>query len=139
MANSRSVCELLRDLSVIHNKTIVMVTHEPTVAAFAQEVAVLKDGKLVKRFATDEAGGQAVSIDMQRAGLELLQVADPLVGRAPEELRPLTAALWVGTRYSASSGLTSIRRALGQRCGRRFTPCARRSAPSRSYPVGMSA
>ena len=56
-ANSRSVCELLRDLSVIHNKTIVMVTHEPTVAAYAQEVAVLKDGKLVKRFATEEAGG----------------------------------------------------------------------------------
>ena len=56
-ANSRSVCELLRDLSVIHNKTIVMVTHEPTVAAYAQEVAVLKDGKLVKRFATEDAGG----------------------------------------------------------------------------------
>jgi putative ABC transport system ATP-binding protein len=56
-ANSRSVCELLRDLSVIHNKTIVMVTHEPTVAAYAQEVAVLKDGKMVKRFATEETGG----------------------------------------------------------------------------------
>ena len=56
-ANSRSVCELLRDLAVIHNKTIVMVTHEPTVAAYAQEVAVLKDGKLVKCFATEEAGG----------------------------------------------------------------------------------
>jgi putative ABC transport system ATP-binding protein len=56
-ANSRSVCELLRDLSVIHNKTIVMVTHEPSVAAYAQEVAVLKDGKLVRRFGTEEAGG----------------------------------------------------------------------------------
>ena len=56
-ANSRSVCELLRDLSVIHNKTIVMVTHEPTVAAYAQEVAVLKDGKMVRRFATEDTGG----------------------------------------------------------------------------------
>ncbi len=52
-ANSRSVCELLRDLSQIHGKTIVMVTHEPTVAAYAQEVAVLKDGRLIERFATD--------------------------------------------------------------------------------------
>jgi ABC-type lipoprotein export system ATPase subunit len=43
-ANSRAVCELLRDLSVIHNKTIVMVTHEPSVATYAGEVAVLKDG-----------------------------------------------------------------------------------------------
>src|SRR5438105_677634 len=56
-ANSRGVCELLRDLSAVHNKTIVMVTHEPTVAAYAQEVAVLKDGKLINRFATDDAGG----------------------------------------------------------------------------------
>src|SRR5439155_14061609 len=45
-SNSRAVCELLRDLSVIHNKTIIMVTHEPSVAAYATEVAVLKDGKL---------------------------------------------------------------------------------------------
>ena len=44
-ANSKAVCELLRDLSVIHGRTIVMVTHEPSVAAYAQEVAVLKDGE----------------------------------------------------------------------------------------------
>jgi putative ABC transport system ATP-binding protein len=56
-ANSRAVCELLRDLSIIHNKTIVMVTHEPTVAAYAGDVAVLKDGKLVERFTTEETGG----------------------------------------------------------------------------------
>jgi putative ABC transport system ATP-binding protein len=56
-ANSRSVCELLRDLSAAHDKTIVMVTHEPSVAAYANEVAVLKDGKLVSRFATEEVNG----------------------------------------------------------------------------------
>ena len=53
--NSKAVCELLRDLSVIHGKTIIMVTHEPAVAAYATEVAVLKDGKLVERFSTEEA------------------------------------------------------------------------------------
>lgn len=57
-ANSKAVCELLRDLSLIHSKTIVMVTHEPSVAAYAQEVAVIKDGKLVQRFATAEAPTQ---------------------------------------------------------------------------------
>jgi putative ABC transport system ATP-binding protein len=51
--NSRAVCELLRDLSTIQGKTIVMVTHEPSVAAYAQEVAVLKDGKLIERFPTE--------------------------------------------------------------------------------------
>jgi putative ABC transport system ATP-binding protein len=55
--NSKSVCELLRDLSVIHGKTIVMVTHEPSVAAYAQEVAVLKDGRLIDRFATEALDG----------------------------------------------------------------------------------
>ncbi len=62
-ANSRSVCELLRDLSLIHNKTIVMVTHEPSVAAYATEVAVLKDGKLVERFPTEEAkNGEGLAV-----------------------------------------------------------------------------
>jgi putative ABC transport system ATP-binding protein len=65
-ANSRSVCELLRDLSVIHNKTIVMVTHEPTVAAYAQEVAVLKDGRLIERFPTDgPENGQGLAAKYQ--------------------------------------------------------------------------
>jgi len=67
-ANSRAVCELLRDLSSIHNKTIVMVTHEPSVAAFAQEVAVLKDGKLIERFGTEGmAGGQGLAARYQES------------------------------------------------------------------------
>jgi putative ABC transport system ATP-binding protein len=56
-ASSKSVCELLRDLCAIHGKTIVMVTHEPSVATFAQEVAVMKDGKMIDRFPTREASG----------------------------------------------------------------------------------
>jgi putative ABC transport system ATP-binding protein len=48
--NSKAVCELLRNLSLVHGKTIVIVTHEPTVAAYAQEVGVIKDGKLIDRF-----------------------------------------------------------------------------------------
>ena len=67
--NSRSVCELLRDLSGIHNKTIVMVTHEPSVAAYAQEVAVLKDGKLIERFPTEggPTAGQALAARYQES------------------------------------------------------------------------
>jgi putative ABC transport system ATP-binding protein len=55
--SSRSVCELLRDLAVIHKKTIVMVTHEPVVGAYAQEVAVIRDGQLVNRFVTQGLSG----------------------------------------------------------------------------------
>ena len=55
--NSRSVCQLLRSLSVEHGKTIVMVTHEPSVAAYSQEVAVIRDGKLVCKFPADPTDG----------------------------------------------------------------------------------
>ena len=48
-ANSKAVCELLRDLSTNGGKTIVMVTHEPDVAAYAQEVVVLRDGRVLER------------------------------------------------------------------------------------------
>jgi len=68
-ANSKAVCELLRDLTSIHNKTIVMVTHEPSVAAYATEVAVLKDGKLIERFPTDGNGngGQKLAARYQES------------------------------------------------------------------------
>jgi putative ABC transport system ATP-binding protein len=55
--NSKSICELLRDLSIIHGKTIVMVTHEPAVAAYAHEVAIMKDGHLIEHFPTQQVDG----------------------------------------------------------------------------------
>jgi len=45
--NSDAICALLRDLSVVHQKTIIMVTHEPIVAAYAGNTIVLKDGKIL--------------------------------------------------------------------------------------------
>jgi ABC-type lipoprotein export system ATPase subunit len=36
-----------------------MVTHEPSVAAYAKEVAVIKDGKLVCKFPADATDGGA--------------------------------------------------------------------------------
>ena len=66
-ANARSVCELLADLSKTHGKTIVVVTHEPSVAAYAGEVAVLKDGHLVDRFETAGLDAQALATRYQQA------------------------------------------------------------------------
>lgn len=66
--NGRQVCELLRDLSAIHGKTIVLVTHEPTVAAYASHVAVLRDGLLVKQFATEGlANGHELALRYQES------------------------------------------------------------------------
>lgn len=67
-ANSRSVCELLRDLSAIHNKTVVMVTHEPAVAAYAREVAILRDGLLVQHFEVNAGdAGQSLALRYQQS------------------------------------------------------------------------
>ncbi|MGA2501844.1 MAG: ABC transporter ATP-binding protein [Tepidisphaeraceae bacterium] len=64
--NSDSVCELLRNLSAEHGKTIVMVTHEPSVAIFARQVGVMKDGRLIAQFATSEvAGAQELAVKYQ--------------------------------------------------------------------------
>lgn len=60
--NSRAVCQLLRDLSITHGKTIIMVTHEPSVAIYAKEVAVLNDGQLVQQFSTDGMDAQQLSL-----------------------------------------------------------------------------
>jgi putative ABC transport system ATP-binding protein len=60
-ASSRAVCELLRDLSVIRRKTIVMVTHEPSVGAYAQQVAVIRDGEMVNHFDTEGVNGQELA------------------------------------------------------------------------------
>lgn len=64
-ANSKAVCELLRDLSVMHGRTIVLVTHEPSVAAHAQEVAVIRDGRLVERFPVENGDGEQLAIRYQ--------------------------------------------------------------------------
>ncbi|WDQ17248.1 ABC transporter ATP-binding protein [Rhodopirellula sp. P2] len=48
-----SICRLLRDLCDQQQRTIVMVTHEPSVAIWADSVVVLKDGEIVQQFATN--------------------------------------------------------------------------------------
>jgi len=68
-ANAKSVCELLADLSKTHGKTIVVVTHEPSVAVYADEVVVLKDGRLVDRFATESLDTQTLATRYQQAGV----------------------------------------------------------------------
>lgn len=64
-ANSRAVCELLRDLCLVHGKTIALVTHEPSVAAYAQEVAVIRDGRLVDRFPVENVDAEQLAIRYQ--------------------------------------------------------------------------
>jgi putative ABC transport system ATP-binding protein len=55
-----AVCELLRGLAD-SGRTIVMVTHEPSVAAYADRVVILRDGKLLADFENDTRDAAALA------------------------------------------------------------------------------
>lgn len=48
--NGDNVCRLLKQISTDDKKTIILVTHEPAVAVYADRVMILKDGKSVSEF-----------------------------------------------------------------------------------------
>ncbi len=50
----QKICRLLRELSDEQHRTIVMVTHEPNVAVWAERVLVMKDGGFLTEFRTSE-------------------------------------------------------------------------------------
>lgn len=48
----QSICQLLKDLCCEQGRTIVVVTHEPAVAIWAERVVVLRDGQILTSFLT---------------------------------------------------------------------------------------
>ncbi len=52
--SGQNICRLLQELCREQKRTIVVVTHEPTVAIWAQRIVVLKDGRILTEFKTAE-------------------------------------------------------------------------------------
>lgn len=50
--SSRAICDLLRDLNQTERSAILLVTHDPVVAAAATRVCFLRDGRIAADFAT---------------------------------------------------------------------------------------
>lgn len=50
--NGQKLCKLLRELSDNEGRTIILVTHEPSVAIWAKKIMVLKDGRFIDSFQT---------------------------------------------------------------------------------------
>lgn len=57
VAQSRAICSLLKDLNATEKSAILVVTHDPVVAAAAGKVHFLKDGRICSVFSTE--GGAA--------------------------------------------------------------------------------
>ncbi|MCA9160018.1 MAG: ABC transporter ATP-binding protein [Planctomycetales bacterium] len=57
--NSQAICELLCKISNEQHRTIITVTHEPTVAIYSEQVVVLKDGRIVSQFKTADYSDSA--------------------------------------------------------------------------------
>ncbi|HYN93810.1 MAG TPA: ABC transporter ATP-binding protein [Pilimelia sp.] len=62
---SREVLELLRALVDRHGQTVVMVTHDPVCAGYADRVVLLADGRLVDELAGD-LSAQRITARMSR-------------------------------------------------------------------------
>jgi len=50
----QSICRLLQQLCREQGRTIVVVTHEPAVAAWGERIIVLKDGRVLTEFPTEQ-------------------------------------------------------------------------------------
>jgi putative ABC transport system ATP-binding protein len=76
-ATGQSICRLLKELGEEQGRTIVVVTHEPAVAIWARRVVMLKDGRNLVEFNTNELGdAQSLAaryLDVVRAALPVEQ------------------------------------------------------------------
>ncbi|MCE5269252.1 MAG: ABC transporter ATP-binding protein [Planctomycetaceae bacterium] len=51
----QGICQLLQQLCREQGRTIVMVTHEPAVAVWAERIVVLRDGQVLTEFPAEES------------------------------------------------------------------------------------
>lgn len=67
--SSIEIAELLKQVSEKWGRAIVMVTHDPRIAGFADRVLLMKDGAIIEDIKLDGGGAKAVQKAMQRNGL----------------------------------------------------------------------
>jgi putative ABC transport system ATP-binding protein len=58
---SDEIAGLLRDVSKQYGRTVVMVTHDPRIAAYADRIIFLKDGKVVDETILERKSGNSTA------------------------------------------------------------------------------
>jgi putative ABC transport system ATP-binding protein len=67
--SATDIAALLRQVSSEWGRAVLMVTHDPRIAAFAKRLVLMKDGAIVDDLKLDGDGGEAARKAMQKAGL----------------------------------------------------------------------
>ncbi|HBY08180.1 MAG TPA: hypothetical protein DEH22_10490 [Chloroflexi bacterium] len=65
------IAGLLREVSKQYGRTVIMVTHDPRIAAYSDRIIFLKDGKVIDETLLTSKNGQnaqAVAAKMQEIG-----------------------------------------------------------------------
>lgn len=60
--SSDEIAVLLRDVSKKYGRTVVMVTHDPRIAAYADRIIFLKDGKIIDETLLERKNGKKTDI-----------------------------------------------------------------------------
>jgi len=56
------IANLLRDVSKKYNRTVIMVTHDPRIAAYADRIIFLKDGKVIDETMLERKNGNNAAL-----------------------------------------------------------------------------
>jgi putative ABC transport system ATP-binding protein len=67
--SATEIASLLRQVAVEWGRSVLMVTHDPRIAAYAGRLVLMKDGRIVDDLKLDGDGGDAAKHAMERAGL----------------------------------------------------------------------
>jgi len=81
-ASSQAICELLAELNQQEQVAVVLVTHEPSVAAYAGQVSFLSDGQVVEESAVTDRPAAAELANRYQAVLAAQAAAGGESGRA---------------------------------------------------------
>jgi putative ABC transport system ATP-binding protein len=60
------IAGLLRDASKTYGRTVLMVTHDPRIAAYADRIVFLKDGKIVDETFLERQNGENTALLIEK-------------------------------------------------------------------------